>query len=149
MTPAQRQAKCSRSSVARGTIVRKFLIEQPPPGRELGGPPALPAPLPPAKTQPALPAPEKTKPALPAPPTTAIQKVDSTSIRALALPDESGPGDALRLSLPSGVAARLRSLLARQDAGKTLTAAEHAEAQGLLDIAEYFVVQRMRNRLAA
>ncbi len=107
---------------------------------------ALPAP---ASAQPALPAPEKTKPALPAPPTTAIQKVDSTSIRALALPDESVEGDALRLSLPSGVATRLRSLLARQDAGKTLTVAEHAEAQGLLDIAEYFVVQRMRHRLAA
>ena len=34
---------------------------------------------------------------------------------------------ASRLSLPSAVAARLRSLLERQDAGKPLTAAEHAE----------------------
>ncbi|MGB7160981.1 MAG: hypothetical protein WBD40_23170 [Tepidisphaeraceae bacterium] len=47
------------------------------------------------------------------------------------------------------MAARLRSLLERQDAGKPLTAAERAEAQGLLDIAEFFVVQRLRQRLAA
>jgi hypothetical protein len=43
----------------------------------------------------------------------------------------------------------LRSLLDRQRAGKPLTAAERAEAHGLLDIAEYFVIQRLRRRLAA
>ena len=47
------------------------------------------------------------------------------------------------------VADRLRSLVKRHESGKTLSAAERAEAQGLLDIAEYFVVQRLRNRLAA
>jgi hypothetical protein len=51
--------------------------------------------------------------------------------------------------LPPAVAARLQSLLEPQEAGKSLTAAERAEAQGLLDIAKYFVVQRLRQRLAA
>ena len=41
------------------------------------------------------------------------------------------------------------TLLERQEAGKSLTANERAEAKGLLDIAEYFVVQRLRRRLAA
>ena len=106
--------------------------------------------------QPALPGPTTSGPTAaewrlpaPTPPATAIQRTASTSTTALALPDDDGPCDALRLSLPPAVAARLRSLLARQDSGKTLTAAEHAEAQGLLDIAEYFVVQRLRRRLAA
>jgi len=58
-------------------------------------------------------------------------------------------GIAVRLSLPPAVAARLRSLLERHDAGKALTAAERSEAQGLLDIAEFFIVQRLRQRLAA
>jgi hypothetical protein len=70
-----------------------------------------------------------------------------------ALPDAdgagAGAGDGLRLSLPPGVAARLRSLLKRHESGKVLTAAERAEAQGLLDIAEFFAIQRMRSRLAA
>jgi hypothetical protein len=67
----------------------------------------------------------------------------------LTISDAVTASDASRLSLPPAVAARLRSLLDRQDAGKALTAAERAEAQGLLDIAEYFVVQRLRQRLAA
>jgi hypothetical protein len=114
-------------------------------------PPALPGS---AKSQPALPAPAKKQPALPAPPITAIQKAHATSDTAMALADDgasdsAAPGEALRLSLPPAVADRLRSLLARQNAGKSLTSAERAEAQGLLDIAEYFVVQRLRRRLAA
>ena len=82
----------------------------------------------------------------------AIQKAfPPPQVTALALPDADGPGagDGLRLSLPPAVAARLRSLLERHEAGKHLTAAERAEAQGLLDIAEFFVVQRLRQRLAA
>ena len=62
----------------------------------------------------------------------------------------NAPADALRLSLPPAVAARLKSLLDRHHAGhKPLTAAERAEAEGLLDIAEFFVVQHLRQRLAA
>jgi len=113
--------------------------------------------LPPAGANPtaALPA-RKKAPALPPPATaavTAIQKAFSLDATALALADADGASDGLRLSLPPAVAARLRSLLDRHagggGAGKTLTAAERAEAQGLLDIAEFFVLQRLRNRLAA
>jgi hypothetical protein len=88
-------------------------------------------------------------PAPPAPPITAIQKAISTDAAALSLPDAGGTDDALRLSLPPAVAARLQSLLERRDARTPLTAAERAEAEGLLDIAEFFVVQRLRRRLAA
>jgi hypothetical protein len=111
----------------------------------------------------ALPASKQT-PALPPPASEgagagAIQKAFSphpahaTALALPALPDADGPGtgagDGLRLSLPPAVAARLRSLLDRHESGKTLTAAERAEAQGLLDIAEYFAIQRLRSRLAA
>ena len=80
---------------------------------------------------------------------TAIQKSFSSDSRSLALlgGEESDGGP--RLCLPAGVAARLRSLLDKHQAGKTLTAAERAEAEGLLDIAEYFAVQRLRQRFAA
>jgi hypothetical protein len=116
--------------------------------------PALPPPqftaataLPPPKKPPALPSPKSA-------PSTAIQKTFSPSATSLALPDADGATDGLRLTLPPAVADRLRSLLDRHEAsargaGKPLTAAERAEAQGLLDIAEFFVVQRLRNRLAA
>jgi hypothetical protein len=88
--------------------------------------------------------------ALPGPQTTAIEKA-SPAAETLALPDavDVSCGETIRLRLPAGVAARLKSLLNRHHAGKTLTAAERAEAEGLLDIAEYFAVQRMRKRLAA
>ncbi len=154
-TPAERQAKCR--AIKRGewhTI----------PGTPCGGPHALPSPT--GQPIAALPAPAasgETMRALPAPsePTvTAMQKgtpaacaFPATSLAlpdtALALSDAVTSGDVLRLSLPPAVAARLRSLLERQDAGKPLTAAERDEAQGLLDIAEFFVLQRLRQRFAA
>ena len=128
-------------------------MPQPPPGANLIGPPISPPALEGAEnTQAALPAPAQTRsklPALPSPPITAIQKRDSKSNLALALSDDGGSDKAIRLSLPPAVADRLRSLLQRQEAGKALTNAELAEAEGLLDIAEYFVVQRLRRRLAA
>jgi hypothetical protein len=83
---------------------------------------------------------------------TALQKAKPDAGAApLALPDAAKvAGETIRLSLPPAVAARLKSLLDRHHAGKQpLTVAERAEAEGLLDIAEYFVVQRLRNRLAA
>jgi hypothetical protein len=156
-TPAQRQAKCR--AIKRGKWhTYPNVLPEPPPG--LPSPTgraaiALPPPAGPTQGPRALPAP-------PAPPVTAIEKAAPagapaaatalaipSAAAALALPDVGAAGDALRLSLPPAVAARLRSLLERHDAGKPLTAAERAEAQGLLDIAEFFVVQRLRLRLAA
>lgn len=139
MTPAQRQAK--RRAIKRGEwhTIQSSSAEPPH---------ALPPPSV-ANPTPSLPAPAKTPPALPGPGVTAIQKAALSDAALLAMHDAGGPGDAWRLSLPPAVAARLRSLLERHDAGKPLTAAERAEAQGLLDIAEFFVVQRLRHRLAA
>ena len=161
-TPAQRQAKCR--AIKRGTY--KYCQEVPLPPL----PPGMPIPTNPnllphviaEQQRLALSAPKQSQPAraLPgpaggaAPPATAIQKSLSSDSRSLALlhegmgGGESGDGPP-RLCLPAGVAARLRSLLDKHQAGKTLTAAERAEAEGLLDIAEYFAVQRLRQRLAA
>jgi hypothetical protein len=115
--------------------------------------PPPPEPGPTRSSQRALPAPARGDGAA----STAIQKAGSSGASAdafkLALLDADGDGAAaaLQLSLPPAVAARLRSLLERHDSGmgKPLTAAERAEAQGLLDIAEFFVVHRLRRRLAA
>lgn len=142
MTPAERQAK--RRAIKKGTYYNCQEVKGDGPSSTLlsEGPngPALPAPV---KRTPALPAP-------PAPPVTAIQKTSSTA-GTLALPDAAdvSSGESIRLSLPPAVAARLKSLLDRHHAGKNLTAAERAEAEGLIDIAEFFVVQRLRHRLAA
>jgi hypothetical protein len=164
-TAAQRQAKCR--AIKRGTY--KYCQEVPlpplPPGMPIptnpnllphvmaeqqrlalaapanaAAPPALPA----APAQRALPS-----AAAPPAPATGIQKSLSSDSRSLALlgGEESDGGP--RLCLPAGVAARLRSLLDKHQAGKTLTAGERAEAEGLLDIAEYFAVQRLRQRFAA
>jgi hypothetical protein len=153
-TPAQRQAKCR--AIKRGTwhYCEEVSCSTPPhctPNRALPAPqqersPALPAPA--TSSQPALPAPTRNNVTA----GTAIQKTGSSGVPGaskIALVDADGTGAALRLSLPPAVAARLRSLLERQEAGKSLTASERAEAEGLLDIAEYFIVQRLRRRLAA
>ena len=153
MTPAERQAKCR--AIKRGTWTTCPVVPPPPPPEELAsskgslrfGPP-------PQKETPALPARADSpgaRPALPAPPSTAIQTSAPSGNTSLALYEDGEPGgDAPpRLCLPPAVAARLRSLLEKHKAGKHLTAAERAEAEGLLDIAEYFVVQRMRQQLAA
>jgi hypothetical protein len=153
-TAAERQRNCRAKK--RGTLqyCQEVPVDQRAPSPMLGRSglsPALPAP---AAGSPA------TEPrALPAPPVTAIQKATTTTAGTeLGLPrafsdvgsSPSASGEAIRLSLPPAVAARLKSLIDRHHAGtKPLTAAERAEAEGLLDIAEFFVVQRMRNRLAA
>jgi hypothetical protein len=54
------------------------------------------------------------------------------------------PDDLARLRLPGAVAARLQGLLARQDAGETLTSAEREEAEGLVDLAEFLTLLRLR-----
>jgi hypothetical protein len=146
-TPAERQRECRARKRGENIYCQAVATSSG----------ALPLP-PPAVTRPtpALPPPQAKAPALPAPPVTAIQKATPSASTELglprAVPDLAGdaPGETLRLSLPAGVAARLKSLIDRHHAGnKPLTAAERAEAEGLLDIAEYFVVQRLRQRLAA
>ena len=54
------------------------------------------------------------------------------------------PEDLARLRLPAAVAARLQALLDRQDSGVSLTTAERDEAQGLVDLAEFLTLLRMR-----
>lgn len=54
------------------------------------------------------------------------------------------PGDLLRFWLPAAVAARLQSLLDRQDAGQPLSAEERAEAEELVDLADLLTLLRLR-----
>jgi len=54
------------------------------------------------------------------------------------------PAELERFRLPKAVAARLQALLDRQDAGELLTAAEREEAQGLVDLAEFLTLLRLR-----
>jgi hypothetical protein len=54
------------------------------------------------------------------------------------------PADLARFRLPEAVATRLKTLLDRQDAGQTLTAPERDEAEGLVDLAEFLTLLRLR-----
>ncbi len=54
------------------------------------------------------------------------------------------PDDLARLQLPRAVAARLRTLLDLQDAGQALTAEEREEAEGLVNMAEFLTLLRLR-----
>jgi hypothetical protein len=54
------------------------------------------------------------------------------------------PADLSRCRLPSGVDARLQSLLDRQDAGQPLTSAERSEAEGLVNLAEFLTLLKLR-----
>jgi hypothetical protein len=59
------------------------------------------------------------------------------------------PDDLASLRLPEGVAARLQDLLDRQDSGQSLTEQEREEAEGLVDLAEFLTLLRLRaERLA-
>jgi hypothetical protein len=58
------------------------------------------------------------------------------------------PDEISRLRLPTAVAARLQSLLDRQDAGEVLSSAEKDEAQGLVDLAEFLTLLRLRRERA-
>ena len=53
-------------------------------------------------------------------------------------------GDLPRCRLPAGVHARLQQLLDRQDRGVRLSAAEREEAEGLVNLAEFFSLLRLR-----
>lgn len=54
------------------------------------------------------------------------------------------PDDLARFRLPEAVAARLQTLLDRQDSGQPLTAQECEEAEGLVDLAEFLTLLRLR-----
>ena len=54
------------------------------------------------------------------------------------------PEELARFRLPAGVQARLEELLDRQDRGKTLTPSERQEAEGLVALAEFLSLLRLR-----
>ena len=54
------------------------------------------------------------------------------------------PADLARLRLPEAVAARLQTLLDRQDSGQPLTAQERDEAEGLVNLSEFLTLLRLR-----
>ena len=54
------------------------------------------------------------------------------------------PADLDLFRLPEAVGTRLRSLLDRQNAGQPLTSDERAEAEGLVDLAEFLRLLRLR-----
>ncbi len=54
------------------------------------------------------------------------------------------PGDLARFRLPRAVAARLQTLLDRQDSGNPLTPLERDEAEGLVNLAELLTLLRLR-----
>jgi len=59
------------------------------------------------------------------------------------------PADLARLRLPAGVAARLQTLLDRQDTGEQLSNQEREEAEGLVDLAEFLTLLRLREERMA
>ena len=54
------------------------------------------------------------------------------------------PADLERFHLPDGVAARLKSLLDQQEAGLPLSDKEREEADGLVNLAEFLTLLRLR-----
>ena len=54
------------------------------------------------------------------------------------------PADLARFQLPKAVADRLQTLLDRQDAGHPLSASERDEAEGLVNLAEFLTLLRLR-----
>ena len=58
------------------------------------------------------------------------------------------PDDLARLRLPEGVQARLQSLLDRQDRGVPLSPSERREAEGLVTLAEFLTLLRLRTEQA-
>jgi hypothetical protein len=54
------------------------------------------------------------------------------------------PADLAQFRLPDGVAARLQTLLDRQDAGQPLSPEEREEAEGLVNLAEFLTLLRLR-----
>jgi hypothetical protein len=59
------------------------------------------------------------------------------------------PDELAKFHLPEAVAARLHTLLDKQDSGEPLTTAERAEAEGLVNLAEFLTLLRLRAERAA
>ena len=59
------------------------------------------------------------------------------------------PAELEHFRLPAGVNARLQELLDRQDGGERLSAAEREEAEGLVTLAEFLSLLRLRAERAA
>ena len=59
------------------------------------------------------------------------------------------PDDLAQFRLPLGVHSRLQALLDQQDQGQRLTAAERAEAEGLVNLAESLTLLRLRTERAS
>lgn len=54
------------------------------------------------------------------------------------------PADLAQFRLPEAVNSRLQSLLDRQDSGKHLSDEERGEAEGLVNLAEFLTLLRLR-----
>ena len=54
------------------------------------------------------------------------------------------PADLAQFRLPKAVAVRLQTLLDRQDSGQPLTSTEREEAEGLVNLAEFLTLLRLR-----
>ena len=54
------------------------------------------------------------------------------------------PAELARFSLPDAVQERLQTLLDRQDAGESLSNDERREAEGLVELAEFLSLLRLR-----
>lgn len=62
---------------------------------------------------------------------------------SIELPVPTGLSD---FKFPTGVRHRLRMLLDQQDSGKALSAAERREAEGLVEMAEFLSLLKLRSR---
>ena len=56
------------------------------------------------------------------------------------------PVELIHFQLPEAVQERLQLLLDRQDAGEGLTQAEQGEAEGLVELAEFLSLLRLRSQ---
>lgn len=54
------------------------------------------------------------------------------------------PADLARFRLPDAVHARLQNLLDQQDAGQPLSKQEQSEAEGLVNLAEFLTLLKLR-----
>jgi hypothetical protein len=68
-----------------------------------------------------------------------LQEIAMTLTLELDLPD-----DLAQFRLPAAVGARLQALLDRQDSGQPLSDQERAEAEGLVNLAEFLTLLRLR-----
>lgn len=59
------------------------------------------------------------------------------------------PGDLAKFRLPAALNTRLGELLDRQDAGQPLSDQERGEAEGLVNMAEFLSLLRLRSEWAA